>query len=144
MARSADALQKRRDRARRAKLNHEIDVANVDSQFERRRRYNALQFSILQSSFGSQPQLGRQRSVMTADFVLAQQLGQLMSDPLGHAPRVDEDQRAAVRVDEFDHASIDLPPMLVRTNRSEFEFRHFNRKIQVPRMPDINNRRRPG
>ena len=95
---------------------------NVDAQFERRCRHDALQFAVLQSPFRSQPQFGRKRAVMTADLVLAQQLRQLMSDSLGHAPRIDEDQRAAVRVDEFHNASIDLPPMLVGTNRSQFEF----------------------
>jgi hypothetical protein len=36
MARAAGPLQERRDRARRAELAHEVDVADVDAELERR------------------------------------------------------------------------------------------------------------
>ena len=45
MARSADALQECRDRARRADLDHQIDVADIDAQLQRRRGDQALAMS---------------------------------------------------------------------------------------------------
>ena len=42
VARAADALEQRRDRARRAELHDEIDRADVDAELERRGRDRAL------------------------------------------------------------------------------------------------------
>ena len=50
-----DALQERCDRARRADLAHQIDIADIDPQLERRGRDQGAQFTALQSLLGIQP-----------------------------------------------------------------------------------------
>ena len=64
MARAAGALQERRDRARRAELADELDVADVDAELERRRGDERLQLAALQPLLGVQPQLLRHAAVM--------------------------------------------------------------------------------
>src|SRR5712691_3203922 len=76
---------------------------------------------------------------MTTDRVLAEQLRQLMSDSFRQPPRVDEDQRAAMRVDQFDHTSVDLGPMLVGADGAEFQLRHFNREVELARVADVDD-----
>src|SRR6185436_3572031 len=48
VTRAADALQEGRDRARRADLDREVDVAHVDAELERRRGDDRLQVSGLE------------------------------------------------------------------------------------------------
>ena len=84
VARAADALQERRDPVRRAELADEIDVADVDAQFERRRRDERFQLAGLQPLLGLEPMLFREAAVMRRDGVLAEPLGQ---DAAPRAPR---------------------------------------------------------
>ena len=70
----ADALQERSDRSRRADLAHEVDVSDVDSQFERRRRDDGLQFAVLKSLFGLKPRFAREAAVVARDMTLTQLL----------------------------------------------------------------------
>ena len=53
VARAADALQRDRDRARRAELHDEVDRADVDAEFERRGRDDGAQLA--RSSAGVRP-----------------------------------------------------------------------------------------
>ena len=55
VAGTADALQEGRDRARRADLADEIDVADVDAELERGGRHQRLEFAALQPLFGGEP-----------------------------------------------------------------------------------------
>jgi hypothetical protein len=50
VAGATDALQKGVDRARRTQLAHEIDIADVDSQFERSGGNERLQLTAFQSA----------------------------------------------------------------------------------------------
>ena len=55
VAGAADALQEAGDRARRAELAHQIDVADVDAEFERGGRHQRLQLAVLQPLLGVEP-----------------------------------------------------------------------------------------
>ena len=57
MAGAADALQEARDRARRAELADEIDVADVDAELERGGRDQRLELAVLQPLLGVEPLL---------------------------------------------------------------------------------------
>ena len=141
MPRPPDPLQKRGDVPRRADLNHEVDVADVQSHFERRRRHDRLQLPGLQSLLSVMPQIGRQRTVMAGDRLLSQQLTQLMSQPLRQPPRVDKNQRRAVRVHQLDDPLINLGPLLVHADRPEFARRHFDPQIKLPLKADVDDDR---
>ena len=49
-----------------------------------------------------------------ADAVLAEALGRVVRDALGHAPCVDEDERRRTLADERREPVVDLGPLLVR------------------------------
>ena len=127
------------DRARRAELADQIDVADVDAELERGGGDQRLQLAVLQPLLGIEPLLLGEAAVMRGDVGLAQQLGQLARHPLGHAPRVDEDQRGAVLLDQLRQAAIDLLPDLGRHHR--FERRVGNLEREIARARDGRSRR---
>ena len=67
MARAADALQEAGDRARRAELADEVDVADVDAELERCRGHQRLQLAVLQPLLGVEPLLLGEAAVMRGD-----------------------------------------------------------------------------
>ena len=95
VARTADALQQRRDAMRRSDLADQIDVTDVDAELERGGRDERLQLPGLQPRFGVEPLLLRQAAVMRGDRVVAEPIAQVPREPLGHPPRVDEHERRA-------------------------------------------------
>ena len=140
MAGAADALQRDRDRPRRADLADQIDRADVDAELERCRRHHRLQLAALQPLFGVEPQLARQAAVMRQHRVFAQPLGQMVRDALGQPPRVDEHQRRPVLGDQLGDAVVDLLPHLVRRDRPKLVLRNFDRQIHRAPMPVIDDR----
>ena len=72
--RAADALQRDRDRTRRADLADQIHRADIDAQFERRGGDHGPQFAVLQALLGLQAQSARKAAVMRQNGVLAQPL----------------------------------------------------------------------
>ena len=119
MSGAPDPLQEARDRARRADLADQIDVADVDAEFERGGGDQRLELAALQTLLGIEPLLLGQAAVMRGQLMLAQALGQLTRRPLGHAARVDEDQGRAMRLDQLGQPVIDLLPDLARHHRFE-------------------------
>ena len=146
VARAPDALQERRDRARRAELADQIDLADIDAEFERGGRDQRLQRAALEPLLGVEPALLRQAAVMRRDLVVAEPLRQCARGALGHAAGVDEDQRRAVRLDQLGDAVVDLLPDLARHHRFERRGRQFEREIARPTMAGVDDRafrRRP-
>ena len=126
VAGAADPLQEGRDRAWRADLADEVDVADVDAEFERGGRDQRFQFAALEPLFGREPELLGHAAVMGGDGLLAETLGELAGDPLRHAAGVDEHQRRAVLLDQRGEAVVDLGPDLVRHHRFERRIGHFD------------------
>ena len=79
MARTADALQERGDRARRADLADEIDVADVDAELERRGRDERAQFAALEALLGVEAKLLGEAAVMRGDRFLAEPLAEMLA-----------------------------------------------------------------
>ncbi len=108
--RPADALQAARDRLRRLDLDHEIDGAHVDAQFEARRRHQARDAAGLQILLDDHPLLAGQRAVMRTRDLAFGELVQTESEPLGEAPVVHEHDRRAVLVDQLQDRRVDRRP----------------------------------
>src|SRR6202011_4963781 len=87
------ALQKGRDRSRRAQLAYELDVADVDAELERGGRDKHLQLTALQTLLGFEPQLLGHAAVVRGDMFGAEPLRQVASGALRHAPRIDKNER---------------------------------------------------
>ena len=81
VAGAADALQKRRDRARRAELADEIDLADIDAEFERGGRDQRLQGAVLEPLLGVEAQFLGEAAVMRRDLIGAEPLGQMRASP---------------------------------------------------------------
>ena len=120
-------------------MHHQVDVADVQTQLERCRGDDRLQSAGLKPLFGILPAIGRQRTVMTADGVFAQQLRQVVRDPLGHAAGVDENQRAAMRLDQLAQPGIDFGPLFVHTDGAQVTLGSLDRQIEIPLMTDVDD-----
>ena len=140
MAGAADALQEAGNRARRAQLAHQVDLADVDAQLQRGRRHQRLELAALQAPLGVQPVLLRHAAVVRGDQLLAQPRRQLARHAFGHAPRVDEDERGAVLLDQLGEAFVDLLPHLRRHHR--FQRRRWHLDGEIARRDDGRCRQR--
>ena len=74
VAGAADALQEAGDRARRAELADQVDVADVDAELQRRGGHQHLQLAALQPLLGVEALLLRQAAVVRGDRVFAEPL----------------------------------------------------------------------
>ena len=142
MAGAADALQRDRDRPRRADLADQVDRADVDAELERGGGHHGAQLAVLQPALGIQAQLARQAAVVRQNGVLAEPLGQVMRDALGEPARVDEDQGGAVLADQLGDAVVDLAPHLVGGDRAELVARDLDRQIHRAAVADVDDARR--
>ena len=79
--------------------------------------------------------------MMRGDTRVTEPVGEFARNALGHAARIDEDERGAVAFDELSQLVIDLVPNLGRHHG--FEWGGWNFKLEVTRakMPTIHNQR---
>jgi hypothetical protein len=105
-----DPLEPARDRRRRLDLDDEVDGTHVDAELERAGGHERRQPAGLQRLLDLEPLLSRERAVMRPDEVLAGQFVQALGKPLGEAPAVGEDDRAAVLADQLEDAGVDGRP----------------------------------
>jgi hypothetical protein len=110
VAGAPDALQAAGDRGRRLDLHHEIDGAHVDAELERRRGDERPDAAGLEQILHLAARLARQRPVVRAHERLLGQVVERARQALGEPPAVDEEQRRAVRANEFQEARIDRGP----------------------------------
>ncbi len=133
------ALQERGDRAGAAELDDEVDEAHVDAQLQRRRGDDGLQFAFLEPLLRVQADLPRQAAVMAGDRLLPQLLGEAVRHALGHAARVDEQERAAVRADELDQLLVDLGPLLVGADGRQRGLWDLDLQVELARVARVDD-----
>ena len=117
------------DRARRAELADEVDLADVDAELERGGRHQRLELAVLEPLLGVEALLLGQAAVVRGDVLGAEPVGQLRASPARPSAGVDEDQRGAVRLDQVRETLIDLLPHLGRHHRFERRVRNLEREI---------------
>ena len=76
---------------------------------------------------------------MRFDLSLAEFFGQLMREPFGQPPRVDEDQRRAVLVDQLDEPFVNFGPLLVHADGAQLGSRQLDRQVESARVADVEN-----
>ena len=113
-------------------------MANVDAQLQRCSGHDGLQAPFLEPLLGLLPARVRQATVMRQDLLFAEPLPQLMGDALGQLAGVDEDERAAVLLDELHQSLVDLGPVLVGADSLEFLPRYFDGQIHVAEVADVH------
>ena len=62
-----------------------------------------------------------------------------MGHALGQSPRVDENQRAAMRGDQLGQPGVDFGPLLVGANGRQLAGRHFDRQIELARVSLVDD-----
>jgi hypothetical protein len=77
--------------------------------------------------------------MMRGDPVQPEQLRQMARRPLGHAAGVDEQQRRAMRRDEFGHLLVDLLPLVVGHHCRERRRRHHQSQVALLRIADVDD-----
>ena len=96
MASASDALEGRGDGAGRADLADEIDVADVDAEFERGGGDEDAALALFEAALGFETEMARERAVVGGDVVFSHALGEAVGDALDQAAGVDEDESGAV------------------------------------------------
>ena len=142
VARAAHALQERRDRVGGPDLQDEVDVADVDAEFERRSGNKRLEFAVLEPLLRVESALLGQRAVMARHRVLADALRKPRRDALRHFARVDEHERRAVLLDELRHAREDLAPRLRRADGLQRRSGQLQREVEFAPVPRVDDRAR--
>ena len=73
---------------------------------------------------------------------LSQALRQIMRDAFRQASGVHENQRRAMLPGEFSDAVVNFVPHLVGRDWTQLAARNFDRQIELPLVPDIDDHRR--
>ena len=141
VAGAADTLQEGVDRARRAKLAHQVDVADVDAEFEGTGGHQRFEFALLEPLLRVQAMLARETAMVRGDVLLAEPLGEVARNPFRNAALVDENQRRAMLSDQLGEPVVHLAPDFSRHHRSERRARHLDREIAVAHMARIDDLR---
>ncbi len=143
VARASDPLQEGGDRARRAELADQIDLPDVDAEFERSGRHQRLQRAALEALLGVQPALLGEAAVMRGDMFLAEPHRQLAGHALDHAAGVDENQGRAMRAGQRCEAVVNLLPDLARHHRFQRRRRQFEREVALSAVAGVDDRAIP-
>ncbi len=118
----------------------EIHRAHVDAQLQRSRRDDGAHVAGLEALLGLQAAVLGEAAVVGADTLGPQALAEVMRHALGHAARVDEDQRRAVRAHERRESVVDLAPLLVGRHGLQVRGRHLDGQIEIAPVPDVDHR----
>ena len=139
VARTPDALQERRDRARRAELADQIDIADIDAELQRSGGDQHLQGAALEPLFGVQPQFLGHAAVVGGDMFFAEAVRQLPGDALRHSAGVDEDERGAMLLRQRRDPFVDLRPDFRRHHGFERRRRDFQGEVAAADVPGVDD-----
>ena len=139
VAGAPDALEEGADAARRADLADQIDRADVDAQLERGGRHHGAQIARFEPLLHLVAALLGQAAVVACDVLLADPLGQPVRHALGQRPRVDEDQRRAVLLNQLAQTAVDAVPEVVRGDRGERHIGRLDPELQLALVAQIEN-----
>ncbi len=133
------ALQEGGNRARRTELADQIDIADIQPQFQRCGRHQHGEIAGLEPLLGQQARLARQAAVMRRHALLAEQIAQMPRRAFGHAPCVDEHQRGAMLLRQCSHIGIHLQPLVVGHHHAQRRGRQRQGQITLAGVADIDD-----
>ena len=140
VAGAADALHEGRDAAGGAELDHQLDVADVDAEFERGGCDDAFEVAGFEALFGVEALGFGEAAVVGGDGFGAEAFAEGVADALGHAAGVGEDERGAVGGDENGHAIMDLRHLLFAGDGGEFVVGDFDAEVEGAGVAGVDNR----
>src|SRR4029077_6578452 len=136
---ATDALEAYGDGTWRADLANEVDTADINSKFKRGGGDQGGGFSGLGFGLGIEAQFARKAAVMRGYGVAPQAFGEIVSDALGQAASVDEDERGGMLVGELRQAIVDFAPHFVGGDGAELAGRYFDGEIHLAAMADLHD-----
>ena len=116
-------------------------MSDIDAQLQGGGGYDSFQASFLEPLLGSMTTSMGEAAMMGEDLVLTKPLGQLMSDAFRQFAGIDEDERAAVFLDELHEPFVDFGPVLVGANGLQLLPGHFDGQVHVAEVADIDHDR---
>src|SRR3954464_4565366 len=120
-------------------MQSQINVADIDSQLQRRSRDQDLEFAVLELALGVQPQLAGQAAMGCSHHLSTHALSQVKRNTLSQSARVYKNQRRAVLLDQFTNAVVNLVPTSTARNRPKFLTGDFDCKVHLPLVADIGH-----
>ena len=139
----AHPLQEGGEAARRADLADQLDRSHVDAELERGGGHQGPQVPGAQPGLDPLPAAPGQRSVVRGHLgaeLVAEPFAQLVGDPLGHAPGVDEHQRGPVAGHVARDQVQDLGHLLGGGDRAELVVGQLQGEVQLPAVAGIDDR----
>jgi hypothetical protein len=137
MAGAANALQKARDRAGRAQLADEVDVADINAEFEGGGGNQGLELGPLEPLLGIESLLLGEAAMMRCHVLLSKQVGEVACHTLGQPPRVDENEGRSVFSDQIGQPLIELTQTSADITASRGGIRDFQCQIAGATMSGI-------
>ena len=138
---TAHPLQERGDAARRADLAHQLDRADVDAELQRRGGDQRPQVAGAQAGLHPVAAFLRQAAVVRGDDVVAEAGAELVREPFGEPPGVDEHERGAVLPDQRGDAIEDVAHLLGRRDCFELAVGEFQREVEVALVTGVDDHR---
>jgi len=123
-----------------AKLPDELHRSDVDAQLQRSGGDESFQGPRTEAQLHALATFPRQAAVMSSHLVLAEPLPQLVGDPFGHPPSVDEHEGRAVALHMLGDAVEDLPHLFGRGHRRELVVGELEGEVESALVPDVDDR----
>src|SRR5665213_769047 len=139
VAGAADALHGDSNGAGCRDLAHQVDRADVYSEFERGGGDEDFYFAVFEALFGVEAKRARERAVMGRDRVRAEAGCEFEADFFDQLARVDENERGAVLVGEGGELVVDLGPHGDGGDGAEFVGGHFDGNVERAALADLKD-----
>ncbi len=140
VVRPSDSLQEGREAARGADLADQLDRPDVDAELEGRGGDQGAQVTAAQPGLDPLPAVPGQAAVMSRDLAVAEPLAELMRDPLGHPPGVDEHERRPVPGYVPGDQVKDLRHLLGRGDRAELVSGQVKAEVELAAVTGVHDR----
>ena len=139
MAGAADALHGDGDGAGGADLADEVDVADVDAEFERGGGDEDFDLAVFEALLGVEAEGARERAVVGGYVFGADAVGELEGDLFDEAAGVDEDQGGAVVLRVGGELVEDLFPHAVGGDGAEFVAGDFDGEVELAALAYLDD-----
>ena len=136
---AAHPLHQQSDGARRTNLADQVDLADVDAQFQRRGGDTDLHLSVFQLLLGVPAGGPGQAAVVGDHRFLSQARRKLMGDSFHQPARVDEDQGDGVGLGESGDGVQGLAPDFVGGDGAKFLLRQLHGQVNLPAAARVHD-----
>ncbi len=127
---TAYTLERDGDGAGRSDLADEIDVADVDAEFERGGGDEDTALALLEAALGFEAEMAREGAVVSGYLIFAHALGEVVRNAFDEASGVDEDESGAVLESELLEALVNFVPHFVGGDGAEFAGGEFDGEVE--------------